>query len=66
MIPRLPSIVLACALGASALAVAADAPLPRHYPPDRRERHFSTMTMLTDGGGNPELLSTGEGRTTCA
>jgi Tol biopolymer transport system component len=81
--------------------VRAAGPLPRHHLPDPREKHFSTLHMLTDGGenaeayfsydsrrlvfqttrppyacdqimvmpvggGNPELLSTGEGRTTCA
>jgi Tol biopolymer transport system component len=81
---------------------AVDAPqLPRGYEPDPREVHFSTLTMLTDGGenaeayfsydgsrlvfqttrppyecdqimvmpvagGQPKLVSTGKGRTTCA
>jgi Tol biopolymer transport system component len=75
--------------------------LPRNHDPDPREKHFSTLTMLTDGGenaeayfsydgkqlvfqatrppyecdqiltipvagGEPRLVSTGKGRTTCA
>jgi len=102
-----------CALGMATLtllvpaAISQAAPpetpfsLPRQHEPDPREKHFSTLTMLTDGGenaeayfsfdgkqlvfqatrppydcdqilvlpvtgGEPQLVSTGQGRTTCA
>jgi len=32
----------------------AKAPLPRDVSPDPRERHFASLTMLTDGGENAE------------
>ncbi len=96
----LAAVPFAALLLTSTAAIAAG-PLPRVHLPDPRERHFSLLTMLTDGGenaeayfsydsrqlvfqttrpphacdqimimpaggGNPELLSSGEGRTTCA
>jgi Tol biopolymer transport system component len=47
----------ALAIGAVALAVALAAdprPLPRSVPLDPREKHFASLTMLTDGGENAE------------
>ncbi len=101
MIPRLLAVLFAVSLAAPLLAADDARPLPRTHDPDPRERHFSELTMLTDGGenaeayfsydsqrlvfqatrppfecdqilvmpvggGNPELLSSGTGRTTCA
>ena len=57
--PSTAAVLLALASGATALAAVAAAaaaapPTPRPVAPDPREKHFASLTMLTDGGENAE------------
>jgi len=47
--------------GPPATSAAVETSVPRTYPPDPQERHFSELTMLTDGGENAEAYFSFDG-----